>query len=186
MLCSWNLSAQTEKIIKNSKKDLVEVFDNPNLENINHELIIKSKISDLITKYWLEKAKDLVREHSLIELNKYKQWEKYKLNNMLTTASEKHAEDMAKNNYFRHTNLKWESPSDRVNKIWVYEYKYLWENMSNDDKISDIILSYVNSQKWWHEEIFNEKYNQIWIWFYPIENNNTYFVKYLFVFDYWK
>ena len=181
MLFGWqNLSAQTWKLVKNSEKNLIE-----NFENISHEKIITMKIGDLIAKYWREKTQELIREHSLIEINKYKKWEKYKVNETLTKSAQNHADDMSKKNYFDHKNLNWKHVWDRVDSN-NYNYKYLWENISNDNNISDVVMSYLRSTKWWHEEILEEKYEDIGIWLSPISNIITENPKYYFVFNFWK
>ncbi len=185
MLWAWqNLSAQTQKFIKNSENNLTELFD-----NLDHEQILKSKISDLVAKYWLEQSQEIVREHSIIEINKYRslKWVcEYKQNNILQKSAQKHADDMSKNNYFDHKNLEWKHVWDRLEDIWWYNYQYLWENISNDDNIYEVIESYFKSKKWWHEEIFDWKYEDIWLWIASIETNSWDYPKYYFVFDFAK
>lgn len=182
MFIGWqNLSAQTWKVLKNSEKNLIE-----NFENISHEKVITIKINDLINKYWREKTQELVREHSLIEINKYKKWEKYKPNAVLTKSAQNHADDMSKNDYFDHKSLDWKHVWDRVDST-NYNYKYLWENISNDNNISDVVMSYLHSTKWWHEEILEERYEDIWLWISKTDDDSSWESPvYYFVFNFAK
>jgi len=57
-----------------------------------------------------------VKEHALIEINKYKQGEKYKLNDILTKVAQNHADDMSKKNYFDHKTPDGKHVRDRVDE----------------------------------------------------------------------
>lgn len=173
-------SENQETTIKTAEKSLTE-----NFTIMSHKEIITTKISDLIVKYWREKTQELVRENALIEINKYKNWEKYKINYVLNTSAQNHADDMSKNNYFDHKNREGKHVWDRI-ATTDFDYKYLWENISNDNNISNVVMSYVKSKKWWHEDIFNEKYENIGIWICPVIDQNLETSKYYFVFDFGK
>lgn len=186
ILCGWDLSAQTEKTTKDVKKNLIELLDNSNIDQ-QHEQIIKSKISDLIAKYWAEEAQDIIRKHALLEINKYKQWERYKSNTILTDAAQNHANDMSENNYFKHKNLKGQEVWDRVDRIWWYNYQSLSENISFRDNIEDVIFWYTKWQITEHDEIFSWTYEDIWIWISLVQDTKWQWRGlYYFVFNFWK
>lgn len=56
-----------------------------------------------------------------------------RLNNMLQSAAEKHAKDMAEKNYFSHKSLDGHSPFKRM-KNEGYEYSYAAENIAQGHK----------------------------------------------------
>jgi hypothetical protein len=59
----YNLSAKT----KETKKNIIENFQE------DHNEIIHTDIYTLIEKYGIQEAYRKIRQHSLIEINKYKQ-----------------------------------------------------------------------------------------------------------------
>jgi hypothetical protein len=175
-----NLSAKTKETIKESEKDLIENFQE------DHNEIIHTDIYTLIEKYGIQEAYKKIRQHSLIEINKYKQWPEYRYNILLEHAAQNHAEDMSKNKYFDHKNTYWEHVRDRINKMGKYNYTHLWENISNDTNLFEIIASYKKSRQWWHEEIFEWKYEEIGIWISPIDKEDGTNDKYNIVFNFRK
>ena len=178
-----SLGKQSEKIAKN----LTEAFD---IDKENHTQIVVSKISDLEKKYGREKTKEIIRKHGLIEINKYRieQWvASYTTNMVLEQTAQNHADDMSENKYFDHKDLQGKHVWDRVNREWWYDYRSCWENISNDNTLASVVSSYVHSRKGWHEEIFQWKYEDIWIWISPVlAANSTSDPEYLFVFDFGK
>lgn len=183
LLSAVNSPARTSLIKKTQDKVQNNIV---NMLSLDHEKIISMNISDLVEKYGREKTQEIVREHSLIEINKYKKWERYSVNFVLEKVAQNHANDMSKNNYFSHNSLDWKHSWDRVDQIWWYDYQVFSENISNDDCILDVVLSYVNSKKWWHEEIFENKYEDIGIGLAPIIDDDGIVKKYYFVFDFGK
>ncbi len=158
-----------------------------NLQDENHQEIVKSKMSQIIEKYWIEKVKEIINEHALIELNKYKKWSKYKYNKTLAQAAQNHADDMANNNYFKHENMKQENVWDRVDKVWWYEYSIVSENISFRDNLYEVIYWYTLGQRTWHDQIFEPQFEDVGMGFAKIKDPKRKWQDlYYFVFNFWK
>lgn len=170
ILSGWqDLSAQTEKVIKDSKKDLTEIFYNTNIEQLSHEQIIKSKISDLIIEYWLEKTQELVREHIINEINIYRVSQNLpilKKNNILERLAQEHARDMARNGVLSHTNSQGKTVKE-VFLEWGYDPKYAYtgQNIAYwPATIQELIENRLKSPV--HKaNIENSNFEEMGIWF---------------------
>lgn len=182
LLSAVNSPAGSSRI--NEIKDKIQTTI-VNTISLDHEQIISMKISDLVEKYGREKAQEIVRDHSLIEINKYKEGSKYITNSVLEKSAQKHADDMSKNGHFTHKGNNGEQVWNRVDAIWWYNYQVLSENISFRNNIKDIVFWYTKWQSTWHDEIFKSDYEDLWIWVsdksdkWWSENN------YYFVFVFW-
>lgn len=181
MVC-YGQNAIRNQIWKDIQKTLVENFDNTE----NHQQLIRTKIGDLIEKYGREKTQEILKIHAIQEINQHKQGEKYTSNDSLDKAAQNHANDMSQNHYFNHQSKEWTHVWERVGALGTYNYQYLGENISNGDALYDIILSYLKSKKWGHEEIFDQKYQDIGIGIAPIQEGNPKNPRYYVVFHFGK
>ncbi len=77
------------------------------------------------------------RENSLIELS---------VDPLLTQAAQRHAEDMAKNNYFSHTSQDGRAPADRIRNAG-YQSTCSAENIAYGQKTPEIVMQdWINSE----------------------------------------
>ena len=157
-----------------------------NTVSLNHKNIINMHIFDLVELYWLDKAKEIVRDHFLLEINKYKEWLKYKQNIVLTKVAQEHATYLQKTNTFSHKGDKWNQVWNRVDENWWYNYQVLSENISFRNNIKDVVFWYTKGQNTWHDEIFKSDYEDIWIWITDKSDEWWSEDNYYFVFVFWK
>ena len=161
-----------------NKKEIVEVFDahkNIDIENINiekHDSIINLDINQIFEELWEKKWLDLVREHMLIEINKFRS--ENNLNNfsdnyILDRTAQIYAEYCIDNNRLKHNDKNANTPTYRSKKngykTQVKENLFRWDNPS----IKDIIEMWTIYSKS-HEKTILEWKELIWIW---VSKNNS-------------
>lgn len=183
LLTAVNSSAQFSSVKNIKDKVQTSIVNSISLD---HEKIINMKISDLVKQYWRDKTQEIVREHSLIEINEYKQWIKYKSNNILYKVAQSHSDYLKKKNRFSHLWENWAQIWNRVDKMWWYNYQILSENISFRNNIKDVIYWYTKGQSTWHDEIFKESYEDLWIWISDKSDEWWSEDNYYFVFVFWK
>lgn len=205
----FSSSPNYSQIIKNSpdlqKKNTIELVDkNPDRQqqknsashsgmlelvqkggNIEHQKIIKKKISDILSGYGQEQWMEIIRKHLLIEINTARakvQAPAMKLDTTLTRMAQGHAQDMKKNNYFDHTDSQWRHIWDRA-KDAGYQYSVISENIANDNTIEGVISGFVQSKMGGHERILSREYEYIGFWVEEYYDGNKKWYAY-FVLDF--
>ena len=186
---------QSEVIEKtNSDLDVLknEVKDNKTEKNIEKqeidwETVVNMKIYTLKETYptnWLEmirwgmeyeiKKLRIEKNKTLKESDKLDEIEQ---DIMLNKIVQDHSKDMAKNKKLNHTNSKWETFSDRLNK--AKQKNYWWsENIlkmtTADCTIKKVIETRKNSTQWHKENMINYD-NKVWFWYAEDDSYNSYF-----------
>lgn len=186
---SFNQTTDTGNFKNLQKKNTIELVEKNDsvpqdtiiqLDSIEHEKIITMPMDSILQKYGPEKWMEIIRKHTLIEINKIRKEftdsvlipdnKNYVLkdlvpNQKLNTSAQAYAEYMQKNNYFSHEGKDWSTFESRIKKTW-YPFHFLWENLyRNATSIQDFILWRESSQD--HYNVLKNKYYlHVWIGYY--------------------
>jgi len=161
------ISSKAQKDKEDIGKDLTEVLyeeknDNKVIDINNHESIINSKYSDIISYFWKEKWIKIIRKHMLIEINKIRN-EKNPLviNNELNICAQNYADTLSKNKLVTH-GYNWISLDAR---IWKTNYwaQYAAENLHNLHKTITISIKWFYNSPGHKKNMQNIIYKDIWI-----------------------
>ena len=90
---------------------------------------------------------------------------KLELDEALSTVARNHSMDMAKNNYFSHTNLKGQSPFDRLKSAGI-SYSYAGENIASGQTTPEAVVNAWMNSEGHRKNILNSNFNKIGIGYY--------------------
>ena len=156
-------------------EDSEEYFDKPYYnddydieynDNYDDNNEYRSDFNDTDTLNWIDETKidiDVFKDEVIDLVNKERQKEgisPLKYNSLLEQTAQQHSEDMVLNNFFDHTNLRGESPFDRMKNNGI-DYFSAGENIAcGQSSPEEVMESWMNSDGH-RKNILNASYNQI-------------------------
>ena len=160
-----NGKANVGQVQDSTKKAIVDI------DSLDHETIINTRIKDLLNIYWEEKWREIIRNHMLIEINILRS--KYDagpliLNDALNDACQLHSEYMEKNMITTHQGEKFSSPTSRA-KDNNYEGYLIYENIGfmwfwTPPTIKNIIQQQIDSPPHF-DCLINKRMKDLGFWF---------------------
>ena len=90
---------------------------------------------------------------------------KLELKEDLSTVARNHSMDMAKNNYFSHTNLKGQTPFDRLKSAGI-SYSYAGENIASGQTTPEAVVNAWMNSEGHRKNILNSNFTKIGIGYY--------------------
>lgn len=146
-----------------TKEDIQKELSTDNQKNITHDSIIRMSFENISKFYGKEKWLEIIRMHTLIEINKIRQSNDLQTltqNDKLTKCAQDYAEYMDKNNRFNHKDKSGDNHTSRIKKTW-YPFEKKWEVIAKWIlTIEEFISTCLGSQ---------EHLNEInWIYFFDV------------------
>lgn len=144
---STPLKQTTEQVQKDTIDTLV------NSDTLDHSIIKKMHMSDILDEYWEEKWWEIIKDHLLVEINDMRSI--YHLapvvfNDTLNIAAQEYAEYCVEHNHISHFDLEKKTHQDRVEKHWYTRKVSENISVSVNTSIEHIVYDWLNNWSPWH------------------------------------
>lgn len=136
-------------------------------DTIDHQKIITMNVDDIL-KMYPDNGMEIIREHTLMELNKIRQTnglEKLSQNQKLTRCAQDYAEYLYNNNRFEHKDKSGVTHTQRIKKTG-YPFEKMWENLAKwTFTIKDLMILRKDFSQEHLNQINRECYFNVGIWY---------------------